>query len=125
MESKISKFLSKGEGKKLEDSGSVVSKEYAGFQAEFKKVICHLADGVKARLVAYHNGHYDMSGFLQRNDKFVYFNYCGNIYERATPFLQDGAILIRKAQGIRDFTGGSNFYTSLSEFQRLANRLLR
>jgi hypothetical protein len=65
--------------------------------------------------------HFDASGFVQRGEKFVYFSVSD------IRFWQDQwykHILIRTAKSERDYTGGSNNYTTLERFERDVDFLL-
>ena len=70
------------------------------------------------------NGHYYFSGFATKNSKIIYFSISD---VRHFPPTGGGAdLLIRTAKDYKDYTGGSNNYSSLEteEIQELANKLI-
>ena len=70
------------------------------------------------------NGHYYFSGFATKNNKVIYFSISD---VRHFPPTGGGAdLLIRTAKDYKDYTGGSNNYSSLKteEIQELANKLI-
>jgi hypothetical protein len=70
------------------------------------------------------NGHYYFSGFATKNNKIIYFSISD---VRHFPPTGGGALLIRTAKDYKDYTGGSNNYSSLKteEIQELANKLIK
>jgi len=78
----------------------------------------NLPDG--ASLVNVSKGHYGLSGFVQRGDKFVYFSISD---VRHFPEDWHKNILVRTAKSEKDYTGGSNGYTTLERFSDAMNRL--
>lgn len=121
-----STFIKKWNGKHLQDDGICVSKEYNTFQNAFKREMTQIAQNIGATLVKFSKGHYDVWGFIERNGKYVYFNYdtslCGG---RATPKLKDGmAMLCRTAENVKDYRGGDNNFTSFEDCESVIDRLL-
>lgn len=119
-------FIKKWNDKHLQDDGSYVSKEYSAFQNAFKREMNKIAESIGATLVSFYKGHYDVSGFIERNGKYVYFSYssslCGN---RATPKLKDRmAMLCRTAKDKNDYRGGNNNFTPFEECESVIDRLL-
>lgn len=70
------------------------------------------------------NGHYYFSGFATKNNKSIYFSISDVRYFPPTSGGAD--LLIRTAKDYKDYTGGSNNYSSLSikEIQELSNKLV-
>lgn len=121
-----STFIKKWNGKHLQDDGSRVSKEYNTFQNAFKREMTQIAQNIGATLVRFSKGHYDVSGFIERNGKYVYFDYdtslCGG---RATPLLREGrAMFCRTAANEKDYRGGNNNFTSFEDCESVIDRLL-
>ena len=115
----VKNFIKKWHGRTLEDWGSVVSPEYHSFQVSFFNAMRKIAKGIGAEVVKPSYGHYDMSGFIKRGDKYVYFNYshCGN----------DSAscpLLIRTAANEKDYRGGSNNYAAFEVCENMIEKLL-
>ena len=74
--------------------------------------------------IKFSNGHYYFSGFATKNNKAIYFSISD---VRHFPPIGGGAdLLIRTAKNYKDYTGGSNNYSSLKteEIQTLANKLI-
>ena len=125
----VKSFIKKWHGRTLEDWGSVVSPEYHSFQVSFFNAMRKIAKGIGAEVINPSYGHYDMSGFIKRGDKYVYFNYshCGN----RTQVLLKGAyygvscpLLIRTAANEKDYRGGSNNYVAFEVCENMIEKLL-
>ncbi len=117
-------IIKKWTGKSIRDDGGVVSEQFKMFSRDFRSAIKTVANNIGAKLVSYTPGHYDMSGFLEKDGKYVYFHYSVprgeypmNLYESS--FM--GGVLIRTASGPKDYTGGQNRYCSFDGFERMAN----
>ena len=110
----------------MQDAGCYVSKEYNTFQNAFKREMNKIAENIGATLVSFSKGHYYVSGFIERNGKYVYFNYdsslCG---DRATPKLKDSdAMYCRTAKNEKDYCGGDNNSTSFENCESVIDKLL-
>ena len=94
-------------------SGGTTGEDFIVFSKKFKQYIkANLPEG--ATLANFSAGHYYISGFIERAEKFVYFSIPD------VRFSNDGwinNILIRSATGIKDYTGGRNDYTTLNKFK--------
>jgi hypothetical protein len=76
--------------------------------------------------VRFSKGHYDVCGFIERNGKYVYFNYSSSLCgSRSTPMLIDRrAMFCRTAENAMDYRGGNNCFTSFEECESVLNKLL-
>ena len=74
-----------------------------------------------ATLVNFSPNHYDLGGFIKKNNKFVYFS-ISDVRYFPDAWCED--ILIRTATSEKDYTGGSNNYTTLQGFKNNVNDLL-
>lgn len=102
------------------ESSCSTTEELRAFARDFKKAVkgslpvgCVLAD--------WNRGHFEVFGFISKNGKYVYFSISD------VRFWQNewhDNILIRTAKDIKDYTGGSNCYTSLKDFKANVERLL-
>ena len=121
-----SNFIKKWDNKSLQDDGCCVSKEYSTFQNAFNREIKKIAEDAGATLVKFSKGHYDISGFIERNGKYVYFYYSSSLCgDRATPKLkEENAMFCRTAKNTMDYYGGSNNFTSFEDCKNVINRLL-
>jgi hypothetical protein len=100
-------------------SGSTTGSDFKVFSRLYKKwVTRNLPDG--AKLDTFSSGHYDLYSFIEKDGKYVYFSisdvryFPGGWYEN---------ILIRTAKSNKDYTGGSNDYTTMSRFRDNVARL--
>ena len=86
--------------------------EFAGFARDFKKhILSVLPDGTE--LVNWNKNHFEVSGFIKRDSKYVYFSI------RDVRFWQDAwynDIMVRIAGHEEDYTGGRNCDTTLPAF---------
>lgn len=127
----IKSFIRKWNGKTLQDDGCVVSKEFHSFQVAFFNAMRKIADSIGAEVVKPSYGHYDMSGFVKRGDRYVYFSYsnCGNRTHVVLKgdMAQYGALcpmFVRTAANDRDYRGGYNNWTTMETCEELIDRLL-
>ena len=93
-------------------SGGTTGEDFNIFARLFKK---HIQKNlpVGSNLVAFSKGHYYVSGFVERGDKFVYFSVPD---VRFFPGEWYNNILVRTAKHEKDYTGGSNGSTTLEFF---------
>lgn len=100
-------------------SGPTTGADFQIFARLFRKCIRQtLPPGT--HLVNVSTGHYYISGFVQRGDKFVYFSISD---VRHFPGEWHRNILVRTAKSEKDYTGGSNGYTALERFSDAMDRL--
>lgn len=117
-------FIKTWDGRRLEDWGSSVSKEYKSFQQAMRREVKRLAENEGATLVSYNSGHYYQSGFVEKNGLYVYF--CYEALDRCHVQLTDGsAFYMRTASGPKDYHGGSNNNVTFSQFSETMRRLFR
>lgn len=101
-------------------SGSTTGEDFKVFARKFKAHIRKsLPEG--ATLVKFRDGHYYLSGFVQRGENYVYVSIPDVRY---FPGRWHDDILVRTAQSDTDYTGGSNCSTTLAEFSDAVDRLL-
>lgn len=100
-------------------SGGTTGEDFKVFAETYKNEIKkRLPKGVI--FANYSTGHYFVSGFLEKNGKYVYFSVSD---VRHFPGEWFNNILIRTAQHISDYTGGSNGLTTLDDFSDSVGRL--
>ena len=123
----VSKFMSKYQGRVLEDAGSVQSEEFKQFARDFKSMAYEAAGNIGAKLYSFHRGHYDVSGFAERGGEYAYFAFSCPRCIRIDLTRSDcmSGILVRTAEGPKDFTGGPNNFTNAEGFQTLLDACLR
>ena len=101
-------------------SGSTTGEDFKIFARLFKKYLkANLPQ--EAELANVSSGHYYVSGFVQKNGKFVYFSISD---VRHFPEAWHKEILVRTAQHAKDYTGGPNGYTTLEKFRERVSALL-
>lgn len=118
-------FINKWHGRMLQDDGCYVSAEFNKFQDAFKKAMKKLCEKIGATLVSYSKGHYDMSGFIERNGHYVYFAY-SNIFGCRSQVNLKGknAMYCRTAANKKDYSGGENNETSFEDCENVIDDLL-
>lgn len=121
-------FIKTWDGRRLEDWGSVVSKEFKSFQQAMKREVKRLAEEEGVSLAYWSNGHYDMTGVLERDGLFVYFSY-SNLDRTNVVLTPKGGwhncVLMRTMKHAKDWTGGSNNNIEFSQFTETMKRLFR
>jgi len=125
-------FIRKWNGRTLQDDGSYVSKEFHSFQVSFFNAISKIAKNLGAELVKRSYGHYDMSGFIKRGNKYVYFNYSSSLCGGRTKVLLKKnnygdwcqPMLFRTAADDKDFHGGTNNFVAFEDCEELIEKLL-
>jgi len=93
--------------------------EFIAFSKDFKKAVKKAIKPCGASLISYSIGHFYVSGFVKRGEKFVYFA-INNV--RGGNSLD--SILVRTAKDGRDYAGGSNNFCRLEEIGERINKLL-
>ena len=101
-------------------SGGITGEDFRIFSRKFRSFVKkNIPPG--AELVKFTRGHYFLSGFIKKENKFVYFSISDVRY-----FKNEWAknILIRTAISDRDYTGGPNDFTTLEDFKKAVKRFL-
>ncbi|MCD8084597.1 MAG: hypothetical protein LUE86_14090 [Clostridiales bacterium] len=119
-------FLKKWEGHIIDDWCTVVSDDFKAFARSFRSYMGAIAKTCDASIVKFHIGHYDLSGFLQKDEKFCYFSYS---VPRHLPIQTKNAecvcgVLYREANDTDDYHGGANHFTSLADMDTAISRFL-
>jgi hypothetical protein len=130
----IKAFIKKWNGRTLQDDGCYVSKEFHSFQVAFMNAMRKVANSLGAELVNHSYGHYDMSGFIKRGDRYVYFSYdntCNWGGRNYVALTRDNSyrgcccpLLIRVAKDAKDYRGLENNFAPFSECEELIEKLL-
>lgn len=99
-------------------SSSIKTEQCKQFFRDFKKTL-------KKCLGTEYNmkldlGHFEVYGFVEKNNKYVYFN-ISDLRENGAEFEN---VLYRSANGFDDFTGGSNRFTELENLDFEIKKLL-
>jgi hypothetical protein len=101
------------------ESSSSKTPEFKQFARDFLSDIKKLCEGYE--IVNKNVGHFYVSGFLKKDDKFVYFSVSD---VRHFPNEWFNHILIRTAKNEKDYTGGSNTYTKLQNIKNAVDNLM-
>lgn len=106
--------------KPIEDDGMYMSKEAKSFFRAFKNFVGRCFPD--AELIGFEPNHYDTSGFIKKDGKYIYVSYNLNRGNQCRPdFSASDAmngVLYRTANGPEDYRGGSNHFTSIDNFKR-------
>ncbi len=116
----IEKFLNKWYNKEIEDWGSETSPEYKNFQTNYRSVIKELCQDIDISLYSFNKNHYNFSAVIMSNktNQFYYMSISDIRYWKNE---WANKILYRTMEHEKDWTGGSNHYSTLKE---LAENLL-
>lgn len=131
----VKAFIRKWNGRTLQDDGAYVSKEFHSFQVAFMNAMRKIANSLGGELVNHSYGHYDMSGFIKRGDKYVYFNYSNSLGHggrnhvslKETSLYSMGCcspMYFRTAANEKDYRGGSNNFHAFENCEELIDKLL-
>ena len=103
----VDKFLEKWYDKEIEDWGGETSPEYRNFQTNYRSVIKDFCKDIGMELHSFNKNHYDFSAVVKSNktNQFYYIS------------ISD----VRTMEHDKDWTGGSNRYSTLKD---LAENLL-
>lgn len=122
---KINTFINRYQDKILEDSGPFKSPQFITFAKEMRGAIKNEAAKYDIELASFSTGHYDVSGFLKKSGKYIYFAYSVprmmsiNFAEKSWR----GGFLYRTTSDEHDFKGGGNNFTSLDSLIPECDRL--
>ncbi len=84
-----------------------------------KKMKEHIKD-TEIEIVSFEKNYYYVSGFLKKNNEFVYFS----TWDYRSNSKRDD-ILIRTAKNEKDFSGGRNNYTTINDFRKNIENLFQ
>jgi len=93
-------------------SSTGLTTEFASFARDYRRFINSVIPD-DYELVGFNRGHFYVSGFIKHKDKYAYFS-CSDV--RYFPEEWSENILIRTANGPKDYTGGGNRYVNLDTF---------
>ena len=101
-------------------SSTCSTPEFNSFSRAFKKYIKENLPK-NAELVNFSKGHFYCSGFVKKEDKYVYFSISDVRY---FPDQWYNQVLVRTAKNEKDYSGGFNGYTKLDNFKKSVETLL-
>ena len=125
---KMEAFIKRWEGQPVEDCGSYVGAEWKAMFRDLRSAVESVCQDIGARLVTLRPGHYDGSGFVERDGKFVYLSMGQDALRGRVALTKPrwaGPVLIRTAAHAKDFTGGPNHFVTLNELGPSLDALLK
>lgn len=114
----MKKFIKKWHGKGIQDDTIYTSEEFKSFARQFFNAVKREFPGDE--VVNRRTGHYYLSCFIKRGDKYVYVSLSVPRGEHPLDMSRRdamGGILIRRAKDEKDYTGGSNHFTNYFDFK--------
>lgn len=97
--------------------------DFKQFARDLRKELNRQLKQTDCRIVKYNVGHYYISGFIEKDGKFIYFN-IGDVRFNLSGLGWEENILVRTARNIKDYTGGMNNRTTLHSFGKNVEKLL-
>ncbi|WP_026653445.1 hypothetical protein [Butyrivibrio proteoclasticus] len=114
--SPVQKFIKEYDGYRIEDACSVASDDFKSYCRKLKSALAKEAKLVGFDSVTLKPNHYDMSGFFNKGDKYVYWSFNVERGDMPTYLTKTDAMhgfLYRTAASNKDFKGGNNHFTDL------------
>ncbi len=108
----------------VEDAGAYMSQKAKNFARHIKAYLTGVAYENDMELVQFNVGHYYISGFFKKRNKYVYFSREIERYNKPINLENKYDILIRTAESDKDYRGGFNYYTGIATIGRDSLRLL-
>lgn len=111
---RIKKFLNTWYDKEIEDCGEITSQDYKKFQKSYKSVLKDIGKDIDFELYSFHPNHYEFSAVMKSNltNQFYYISISDVRYWRSE---WANNILYRTMEHDKDWSGGSNHYSTLEE----------
>lgn len=100
------------------ESSSITTEQCKQFYTDLKNVFDNVFGKEYKTKIGL--GHFYISGFVEKNNKFVYFN-IEDLRENGDEFNK---VLYRTAKSFNDYTGGSNRYTELENLDIAIKNIL-
>ena len=127
----VDSFIKKWHGRVCEDWGCVVSKEFKSFQVAFFNALRKIAKENGWEVVKPIYGHYDMSCFIKKGEKYVFVDYSNSLNTGRNVVCLKGEVrgcnapmLIRTAKSDKDYTGGYNNFCQFDKCEEKIKELL-
>ncbi len=104
--------------KAVEDDGCYMSKEAKSFVTAFRNMLKRELGSAGFNVINIKAGHYDLHGFLENNGRFYYISYSIPRYGQKIDMDATGfatGVLFRTAKSEKDYTGGGNYFCSITQ----------
>ncbi len=102
------------------ESSCFLTDQFRAFSRDFKKFVKkNLPED--SELVGWSRGHFEISGFVKRGDKYAYFSTSDVRFFRKQWYKN---MLVRSAAHEKDYTGGSNCFIALPNFKEEVSKFL-
>ena len=101
-------------------SGPRTGAEFKQFARDLRKELNKQLKSLGIKIAKYRVNHFYVSGFVEKNGKYAYFN-IGDVRYNPNWYAD---VLIRTAESTTDFKGGMNNRTSLESFGKNVRKLL-
>lgn len=114
--SPMQKFIKQNDGIVIEDDITVTSKSFKSFCTKLRNALKKEAQLLGFDSVSLTPGHYDMHGFFNKGDRYVYWSFSVERYDNPTDLKRNDymhGVLYRTAKSEKDSRGGYNNYTTL------------
>ena len=108
------KTLTPYKNRGIEDWGGVISKDFKSFARKWRNFLTRICDEHDWELVNFNTGHYYCSWFFKNGHKFIYCSF-SDVRHFSKSWFE--SILYRTAKHFKDYTGGTNCYTSLENLE--------
>lgn len=116
-------FMKKWNNKVIEDSGAFMSSEATSFCTAFKNMLKRELTPYCIEIVNFSHRHYYLSGFLRKDDVFIYINFNIPRGNHHTVDFQSKCfsdkVLYRYAKDDQDYYGEHNRFTSIEELPEM------
>lgn len=106
-------FEKKWNGVAVEDRGSEMSREAKSFVTAFKNMLKRELKDMGVEVVNITPGHYDLSGMIKINEKYLYISYDIPRWGVSVDFDRPRGVLYRPAKDAHDWYGGRNRFCSI------------
>ena len=110
-------FRKTWDNKRVDDEGSVMSKNAKSFVTAFKNMLKRELESEGIEVINFEAGHYYCSGFLKKDDNYIYLSYDiprGGYCIKFDACGFQESVLYRTAESDKDYRGGHNNFSSIN-----------
>lgn len=121
----MQKLIKEYDGRGIEDDCSYTSKEFISFAKKFKNAVKRTFPEYSVE--NYSVGHYDLSGFLNRNGNYIYFHFSVPRGEYPMHLVEPNGFMdmmyVRTAASAKDYHGGTNNHCPVAKMRETVESL--